>query len=73
MSILGFPGASVTPIEKTPLITNLVFIPLSRSAGLPGVLIDDVQYGGFKVSWKVSEYLYHRISTNMIPFSNLNI
>lgn len=54
LNILNFPEASATPIEKTPLITNLVFIPLARSVSpLPGILIDQVQFGGFHVSWKV--------------------
>jgi len=55
MDIMGFPGASVTPIEKTPLITNLVFIPLARSLGtVPGILVDQVQFGVFKIIWQVS-------------------
>lgn len=55
MNILGFPGASVIPVEKSPLVTNLVFVPLARSLGtVPGVLVDSVQYGAFKITWKVS-------------------
>jgi hypothetical protein len=55
MDIMGFPGASVTPIEKTPLITNLVFVPLARSLGsVPGILVDQVQFGVFKIIWQVS-------------------
>ncbi|KAF8914171.1 P-loop containing nucleoside triphosphate hydrolase protein [Gymnopilus junonius] len=63
MSILGFPGASVTPVETSTLVTNLVFIPLARSLGtVPGVLVDSVQYGAFKVTWKQFEYLIYSIS-----------
>jgi len=55
MDIMGFPGASVTPIEKIPLVTNLAFIPLARSLGsVPGILIDQVQFGVFKIIWQVS-------------------
>ncbi|KIM46377.1 hypothetical protein M413DRAFT_441472 [Hebeloma cylindrosporum] len=62
MDILGFPGASVTPLEKTPLITNLVFIPLARSLGsVPGVLVDQVQFGAFKIIWQQYEYLAYLI------------
>lgn len=53
MNILGFPAASVTPFERTKLVTNLVFIPLARSLGIPGVLVDQVEYGAFDVSWNV--------------------
>ena len=53
MNILGFPAASVTPFERTKLVTNFVFIPLARSLGIPGVLVDQVEYGAFDVSWNV--------------------
>lgn len=56
MNILGFPGATVTPMEKTPLLTNLVFIPLSRAVGIPGVLGNQIVFGVFKVVWKVSNF-----------------
>ena len=53
--LLEFPGAQVTPLEKTPLITNLVFIPLARSLGtVPGVLVDQVNFGAFQLTWEVS-------------------
>lgn len=55
LNILSFPGATATRLENTPLLTNLFFIPLARSLNsVPGVLVDSVQYGVFKVVWKVS-------------------
>lgn len=55
LNVLGFPGASATPVETTPLITNLAFIPLARKLGsLPGVLVDQVQFGTFNLVWDVS-------------------
>ncbi|KDR83952.1 hypothetical protein GALMADRAFT_219779 [Galerina marginata CBS 339.88] len=62
MNILGFPGASITPLKKNPLVTNLVFVPLARSLGsVPGVLVDQVQFGSFKASWKQFEYIIYMI------------
>lgn len=52
--VLGFPGLTYEPLERTPLITNLYFIPLSkRLVGVPGLLLDQVEFGAFKVRWNV--------------------
>jgi hypothetical protein len=53
---LNFPGARAIPLEEVPLVTNLVFAPLARSLGpLPGVLIDQVEFGAFRLAWDVSQ------------------
>ncbi|KAF5322585.1 hypothetical protein D9619_000648 [Psilocybe cf. subviscida] len=63
MSITSYPGATFTPIEKTPLITNLVFIPLARNLGsVPGILTDKIVFGAFKVSWEPHEFIMYIIS-----------
>ncbi|KAF5322515.1 hypothetical protein D9619_000646 [Psilocybe cf. subviscida] len=63
LSIMSFPGATFTPIEKTPLVTNLLFIPLARNLGsVPGILIDNIEFGAFNVSWKSYEYIMYVIS-----------
>lgn len=63
INLLGFPGVQVTPLEKTPSITNLLFVPVARSLGtVPGVLVDQVNFGAFQLTWKVSLLLrlnYH--------------
>ena len=52
--VLGFPGITVEPLERTPLTTNLYFIPLSkRLVGVPGILLDQVEFGAFKARWNV--------------------
>lgn len=60
---LGFPEVQAVPLEKTPLITNLLFVPVARSLGtVPGVLVDQVNFGAFQLTWKVSFWLrliYH--------------
>ncbi|KAF9481812.1 P-loop containing nucleoside triphosphate hydrolase protein [Pholiota conissans] len=61
MNILGFPAASVTPMANTPLITNLFFVPLSRSMGIPGLLVDQVEYGSFKLNWNQFDFIVYAI------------
>ncbi|KAJ3518065.1 hypothetical protein NLJ89_g106 [Agrocybe chaxingu] len=61
INLLGFPAAQLTPLEKTPLITNLFFIPLSRSVGIPGVLVDNVEFGAFKLVWQQYEYIVYTV------------
>ncbi|PPR04060.1 hypothetical protein CVT24_010635 [Panaeolus cyanescens] len=62
MNLFGTPGVTAQPIEKTPLITNLLFIPLARSSGIPGILVDQIQYGAFKVTWSSYEYIVYCVS-----------
>ncbi|CAA7260036.1 unnamed protein product [Cyclocybe aegerita] len=61
INLLGFPAAQLTPLEKTPLITNLFFIPLSRSVGIPGILVDNVEFGAFKLVWQQYEYVVYTV------------
>lgn len=61
LNLLNFPAALAVPLENLPLVTNLFFVPLARSLGsLPGVLIDQVVFGAFKLAWDVSNGIYHR-------------
>ncbi|KAF9006566.1 P-loop containing nucleoside triphosphate hydrolase protein [Cyathus striatus] len=63
LNILNFPGISVTPLEKTPLLTNLNFIPLPKSSSpVPGVLIDSVELGAFKLGWRDYEFLFFSVA-----------
>ncbi|PPQ77701.1 hypothetical protein CVT25_011136 [Psilocybe cyanescens] len=62
MNILGFPAANVKPIEKTQLVTNLVYVPIARSLGtVPGILVDQIEFGAFKVTWKQYEYIIYSL------------
>ena len=55
LNILRFPGVKVSPLEKTPMVSNLVFVPLARSlGGLPGILVDQIQFGAYQLSFNVS-------------------
>lgn len=54
LGVLNYPGLAVEPLEKTPLTTNLYFAPLSkRLAGIPGLLVDQVEFGAFRIRWNV--------------------
>ncbi|KAG6903467.1 hypothetical protein C0995_005490 [Termitomyces sp. Mi166 len=45
-------------MEQTPLVTNTFFVSIARGLGvLPGVLVDLVQFGVFKVAWDKYDYL----------------
>ncbi|KIJ51932.1 hypothetical protein M422DRAFT_26292 [Sphaerobolus stellatus SS14] len=60
VNILGFPQVFATPLEKDPLLTQLVFISLSRrDSPIPGAVIDQMVYGGFKVKWREYELLLY--------------
>ncbi|KAG5341953.1 hypothetical protein C0989_006797 [Termitomyces sp. Mn162] len=52
LNILNHPGVVAIPVEQTPLVTNTLFVSVARGIGaVPGVLIDLVQFGVFKVAW----------------------
>jgi hypothetical protein len=54
LNILNFPGITPVPLEDAPLFTSAAFMPLPTSSSpVPGVLVDNVEYGAFKLSWQV--------------------
>ncbi|EPQ59004.1 P-loop containing nucleoside triphosphate hydrolase protein [Gloeophyllum trabeum ATCC 11539] len=58
--VLLYPGARAEPIAPSDVITNLLFIPLARrSAAGPGVLLDEVFFGSFKVFWNNNEFILY--------------
>ena len=57
LNLTSFPGASILPLSPSELVTNVLFVPIARRLGsVPGVLLDDVVFGGFKVAWNVSSF-----------------
>ena len=57
LNILAFPGILAVPLENTPLTTNLFFLALPRRSGpTPGLLVDNVELGSFRVAWDVSTF-----------------
>lgn len=58
LDILNHPGVVATPLEKTPLVTDTLFLPIARGLGaMPGFLLEFVHFGAFKVSFDKYEYL----------------
>jgi transitional endoplasmic reticulum ATPase len=58
MNLMAYPGVSVEPLKDVPLIASTFFLSLPRnSSPKPGLLLDNVEFGAFKVSWNVSHPL----------------
>lgn len=53
-SLLSFPASVVQPLSPKELVTNATFIPLARKGPIPGVIMDSVWYGAFRMAWRVS-------------------
>lgn len=54
LNITTLPGVYAQPLSTSELVTNVFFVPLARRLGAgPGVLVDDIQFGGFSVAWEV--------------------
>ena len=51
LNLLGFPHAMAIPLNPDELITNAFFVQLGRGGG--GVLINNVEFGAFKLAWEV--------------------
>ncbi|KAI0751550.1 P-loop containing nucleoside triphosphate hydrolase protein [Daedaleopsis nitida] len=59
-NILGFPGALVQPLSLPDVITNVVFVPLARRIShIPGVLVDRISFGAFRVGWDKFDFLLY--------------
>jgi hypothetical protein len=61
LDILSVPGVYAVPVNESQLVTNLIFVPLARKlGGLPGVMVDKVEFGAFRVAWNVGSAIYHK-------------
>jgi len=62
LNLTSFPGASTLPLSPSELVTNVLFVPIARRLGsVPGVLLDNVVFGGFKVAWNVRFFCSFRL------------
>ena len=57
-AILSLPGVESEPLSKPDLILNNTFVPLPRGVptddgAVPAKLVATIEYGGFKITWKV--------------------
>ncbi|TBU32974.1 P-loop containing nucleoside triphosphate hydrolase protein [Dichomitus squalens] len=59
-SILSFPGALVQPLAPSELISSVYFVPVARRLSqIPGVLVNQIFFGSFRVAWDKYEYLLY--------------
>jgi transitional endoplasmic reticulum ATPase len=71
LNLTSFPGASTLPLSPSELVTNVLFVPIARRLGsVPGILLDNVVFGGFKVAWNVSSFCSFRLEYCIEPGCN---
>ncbi|KAI0034082.1 P-loop containing nucleoside triphosphate hydrolase protein [Vararia minispora EC-137] len=53
LNVFQLPGIVIEPLHAPDLVLSTAFVPLPRSRfEVPGILIQSVDFGGFKVSWQ---------------------
>ncbi|KAF9821282.1 hypothetical protein IEO21_00890 [Rhodonia placenta] len=63
VNLLAFPGAIFQPTSPDELISSLVFVPFARRLGsVPGILVDRIKYGSFKVAWDKYDFLLYVVN-----------
>jgi len=58
--IFAFPGATVTPLPKTEILSHTVFSPPEHRGDL-GRILKQIQYGEFSVKWGAHTFLMYLI------------
>lgn len=58
-SLLSFPASVVQPLSPKELVTNATFIPLARKGPIPGVIMDSVWYGAFRMAWREYDFILY--------------
>ncbi|CDO71396.1 hypothetical protein BN946_scf184908.g154, partial [Trametes cinnabarina] len=62
INILGYPGAIAQPLSPSEIISKVYFVPLARRLSrVPGVLVDDISFGGFNLAWDKHDFLLYVI------------
>ncbi|KAH9948337.1 P-loop containing nucleoside triphosphate hydrolase protein [Amylocystis lapponica] len=60
IDILAFPGAAKEPLAPSELLSTLAFIPYPRKSGsIPGVLVDDIKFGSFRLTWNNHNFILY--------------
>lgn len=62
LALFNLPGVAVQPLKDMPLTTNLMYAALPKKAGIPGLLFDQIELGGFNVSWNGNDYIVYVIT-----------
>ncbi|KAI0327751.1 P-loop containing nucleoside triphosphate hydrolase protein [Cubamyces sp. BRFM 1775] len=62
INILGFPGAFAQPLSPSDIISTIHFVPLARRLSrVPGVLVDSISFGAFRLAWDKYDFLLYVI------------
>lgn len=73
VNLLSYPKVVKVPVKAAPLITNMFFVALSRSAPVPGVVVDSVELGTFHVSWGTHDFLLYLVKVPQGSFGSYTI
>lgn len=76
LNLLNFPGTYKIPMESTPLVSELVFIPLAKNMSpIPGILAEQVEFGVFRLAWQVSRayFTLHNNQTSLYMCRNMTL
>jgi transitional endoplasmic reticulum ATPase len=82
INILGLPMIEVEPLYPDQMITSHLFAPLPRRAAVPGLVLQSVRFGAFRVHFEGNEfiiyiaqvslfcaYIWHSKLTNVVSIS----
>lgn len=70
LNIISLTGVYSLPLSSSELVTNAFFVPIARRLGsVPGVILDNVVFGGFKVTWDNYDFIVY-IAKWQIGFSS---
>lgn len=56
-NVLALPSAIIQPINPDEMVVSAFFAPLARRSSVPGILVDYVRFGSFRVAWEVKYIL----------------
>ncbi|PBL02323.1 P-loop containing nucleoside triphosphate hydrolase protein [Armillaria gallica] len=60
LNLLNFPGTYKIPMGSTPLVSELVFIPLAKNMSpIPGILAEQVEFGVFRLAWQKYDFILY--------------
>ncbi|KAH6914827.1 ATP-dependent Zn protease [Coprinopsis sp. MPI-PUGE-AT-0042] len=62
LSFLNLPGVTHEPLKDMPLTTNVLYASLPKKAGIPGLLFDRIEMGGFQLAWNGNDYIVYVIT-----------
>ncbi|KAF8917862.1 P-loop containing nucleoside triphosphate hydrolase protein [Mucidula mucida] len=74
LNVLQYPHVLKVPMNASPLIANLVFIPLARNMSpRPGLIVDAVELGAFHVAWQHYDFILYLVKCPAGAFGGYSI